>query len=285
MLENNISTTEWVFDSVQCISDDFGLPKKAQVSDDEHIFSSDKYDFILKEGIYASTDEHLQKSREMHARDAQSSGYLKHSKFPTQVRYMQNWIETLPLSLQPLPVLDLGCGPGPTTSLLVEHGFRPIAIDFSFNSLLINKSICEEKGGEMAFVQADLNRVSFKPESAGVVIAADVLQHLGSQARRRRFIDDIVGALVPGGKFFLSFINLNIKNYLKGDVHGEYSQGIAYERLHAKNIKNYLPEDLKVERMFAMNIMNNAAGDRILGRLPFAWMLSRMIVIHGTKRQ
>jgi cyclopropane fatty-acyl-phospholipid synthase-like methyltransferase len=31
-------------------------------------------------------------------------------------------------------VLDLGCGPGPTTAILLATGFRVIAVDFSLTS-------------------------------------------------------------------------------------------------------------------------------------------------------
>lgn len=87
-----------------------------------------------------------------------------------------------------------------------------------------------------------------------------------------------------GGRFYLSFFNLNIKNYLKGDVHGGFSGGkIRYERLTARNVIADFPADVLVDKVLPMNIVRGAALDRLLGALPLALYLSRMVVVTGRK--
>lgn len=241
--------------------------------------------YRLRGGVFAARNHALRRNPEVGVRDAQADGYLWHSKFPTQVSRLQEWIGQLPEALRGLPVLDLGCGPGPSTRLLLEHGYRPLAVDFSLRSLSLNRDLCGDAAERAVFVQADLNTIRFQPGTVGLVILADVLQHVGSRANRERLLHTSCGALVPGGKFFVSFFNLNIKHYLKGDVHGDFAAGrIQYERLSAENVAAHLPAFVRVEGAYAMNIVSRPGWDRRLARLPLAWLFARMGVIHGCKQ-
>ena len=87
---------------------------------------------------------------------------MAHSKFPIQVYRIERFIAEVAQQGTSLPVLDFGCGPGPTTKLLTAAGFRTVAVDFSAASLaIINRELCAGKANAPLLVQADLNRLRF----------------------------------------------------------------------------------------------------------------------------
>lgn len=102
---------------------------------------------------------------------------------------------------------------------------------------------------------------------------------------RERFLNNAFSALMPVGRFFLSFFNINIVNYLKGDIYGDFCSGkIPYERFCPKNIIRYFPKEISIDCVTPMNIFHKALPDRLLSRLPLSILLSRMVVISGFKR-
>ena len=81
------------------------------------------------------------------------------------------------------------------------------------------------RDADVCFVQADLNDTFFVPDSTDVLLMADFLQHLGPEAVQRRFLRNAFEALRPGGRFYLSFFNTNLKNRLKSDINGSFADG------------------------------------------------------------
>ena len=121
------------------------------------------------------------------------------------------------------------------------------------------------------------------PQSIGAVVASDVLQHLESRSLRQLF-GEVQRVLVPDGRLFLSFFNLNLKNYLRGDVHGEFAGGaITYKRLSPKDVVASLPDSIVVDCMYPTNIFHKAWPDRIATAVPFSTLFARMINIHGRR--
>lgn len=224
-------------------------------------------------------------STEIRARDRQAHGYLTHDKFPIQVFRIGNFVRRMAAEMCAFPVMDLGCGPGPTTEILVEAGFRTIAIDFSLESLKIN-ALNLRSATEVLFVQADLRRIRFVNTCVAGLMMADFLQHLVSARVQKEFLDQAFRALVPGGWFFLSFFNVNVKNWFKGDVIGAFANGaIPYRRLTPREVVGMLPADVVVTEIIPMNISHAVNYDRILARLPFARLFARMVIILGRKIQ
>lgn len=79
---------------------------------------------------------------EMHVRDSQASGYLQHSKLPVQVHSFLKWFTRL--KQRQSSILELGCGPGPYTSIMSKNNLV-LGVDFSKKSLEINSESCSEK--------------------------------------------------------------------------------------------------------------------------------------------
>lgn len=234
--------------------------------------------------LHYCLDEEVATINELRARDNQSQGYLKHSKFPIQVFRMESFLNHLPVGLMDKPALDLGCGSGPTTNLLLKKGYYVVAVDFSMNSLLINREINEQFKERALFVKADLNTIRFRPDSTKLIMACDFLQHLGQHEDRRCFLEGMFRSLSVGGWFYLSFFNFNIKNYFKSDIRGAFSGGaIKYERLLPKEIVGMFPEGIEVTSLLPMNIVSSVSLDRMLTALPGAGFLSRMMVIVGRR--
>ena len=222
---------------------------------------------------------------EVRVRDNQAEGYLMHDKFPTQISRIQRWMSNIPKELLAGITLDLGCGPGPTTRMLLEVGVRNIlSADFSINSLRINKDICKHNTGKPIYILQDIRGINLRESSISVLVMADFLQHITEKNERDNFINKVMKYLVPGGSFFLSFFNINIKNYLKNDIAGSFSSGkIKYERLNYKKVISSFPDNIIVDQVIPMNISNNAVFDRLLCALPFSNLFSRMIIVQGRK--
>ena len=238
--------------------------------------------FTRTDGIFCRAD--LQLSSEAEVRDRQAAGYLEHAKFPTQVARLKEWIAGVPPQLARYPALDLGSGSGPTTALLLAAGFRVVAIDFSIESLWINRKQNLASAANAAFVCDDLTRTALTPRSVGVVVASDVLQHIENRRARELLLAEIQRALVPGGRLFLSFFNLNLKHYLKGRSYGTFAGGaIKYERLLPQDVTGSLPDFIVVDRMYPTNIFHAAWLDRIAAAVPFARVFARMINVHARR--
>ena len=222
---------------------------------------------------------------EVRTRDSQAKGYLLHSKFPTQISRMQKWMSTIPKKLLDGIILDLGCGPGPTTKMLLEIGARKIlSSDFSINSLRINKDICQNHAAKPIFILQDIRNIKLIKNSISVLVMADFLQHITDENERVVLLNKAFNSLIPGGYFFLSFFNINIKNYLKNDIKRSFASGtIKYERLNYKEVISSLPSNVIIDRVIPMNISHHALIDRLLCALPFSNLFSRMVVIQGRK--
>lgn len=231
---------------------------------------------------------------ERKVRDGQAATYLQHAKFPTQIASVQDWLQQVKASrpvaanngAARLRALDLGCGPGPYTLALQQAGFEVLAIDISAASLAINAASCRDSGSNVpaCFVQYDLQRLALQPESFAVVLMADFIQHLEGRVQRERLLQQVAAALVPGGHFYLSCFNLNIRHFLKGDVHGSFANGaIRYERQTLPNMLALLPRSLQVLNTQPLNVSHATLPDRLLACLPGVWLLARMAAISGRK--
>ena len=254
-----------------------------------------KTHYLFADGIYIRKDMVVDQKSEMLTRDKQAVGYLSHDKFPTQIASFDKWLKEIGATIkngsrefpgngQTKIALDLGCGPGPYTKKLQDLGFHVIAIDFSSQSLRLNAGICGLGRVETTFVQEDLNRLSLVENSVDLVVMADFIQHLGGRSQRERLLHEVFGSLKKNGCFYLSFFNLNIKNYLKSDVHGEFADGlIRYERLTAKNVISSFPNYISIDSVRPMNIVHGAYLDKALTALPLSRFFSRMAVVIGKK--
>lgn len=239
---------------------------------------------LTREGILVYTPNDKIKGEEQETRDRQASAYLKHSKFPTQKHSLNQFLPSLSCDLKKKPVLDLGCGPGPSTALLHNHGFHLVtSIDFSLQSLILNKGGIP-KNDDQQYICADLNQVSFVSDENGVLLMTDFLQHLGDWHAQKRFLKKALNSLLIGGQFYLSCFNLNIKNYLRGDIHGSFSNGaIQYSRIHHKELRKLLPDNMLIEDFYPMNIFNSSLLDRFARKVPGSLFLGRMSVITGSR--
>jgi hypothetical protein len=90
--------------------------------------------------------------------------------------------------------------------------------------------------------------------------------------------------LRPGGWFFLSFFNINVKNRLRGDIEGAYAAGeIPYRRLAPREVVGMLPANIEITEVLPMNLFHRTVPDRLVARLPYARHFARMMVICGCK--
>ena len=221
-------------------------------------------------------------SPEMLVRDQDALNYLSHPKFPSQITRLEHFIQSHPKRVQGGKVLDLGCGTGPTTDLLLQASYEIVAVDFSIRSLSVNAQLCGNSSMNALFVQGDLNVIEFENNSFDGLMMADFLQHLGNQAMQRAFLHKVFDTLKPGGWFYLSFFNMNLFHRLKGDLEGVHGN-IGYRRMSLGEVRNMLPKSALIERESVMNIFYHPGLDNLALRLPFAPCLARMAVIEGCK--
>ena len=197
---------------------------------------------------------------------------------------VKRFLAGLPAQVNEKPVLELGCGPGPYTRILLESRYDVIAVDFSEASLSINREANLGDLERVCYVKADLNSLQLSPDCTNLLLMCDFLQHLGNHEVRTAFIRKAFDWLAPGGYFYLTFFNFNVVNYLKGDLHGHFAAGaIRYERLLYKEVLRALPASAAIDSVVPVNIFHDVVRDRLAATMPGAKWLSRMIAISGRK--
>jgi SAM-dependent methyltransferase len=232
---------------------------------------------------YTDADS-LSTNSEARARDRQAAHYLQHVKFPTQIFRVKQFLKGIPNWVKDKPVIELGCGPGPYTRILLASLYDVIAVDFSEKSLLVNRDTNCAHLERVCYVKADLRALRMSSECSALLLMCDFLQHLGGHEARVAFVSKAFDWLAPGGFFYLTFFNFNVVNYLKGDLHGHFADGaIAYERLLYREVSRILPTNVSVDSVVPLNIFHRVIPDRLAAMLPGAKFFSRMIAISGRK--
>lgn len=119
-----------------------------------------------------------------------------HSVNHFRVELLREWLGE---ELSGRLVIDLGCGGGLLTAPLAKAGARVIGLDLSHGSL---KTATEHLGAR--FVRADLLRVPLADGLADVVLAADVIEHVGDSDAA---VQEASRLLRPGGVLYVNTIN------------------------------------------------------------------------------
>ena len=96
--------------------------------------------------------------------------------------------------------LDVGCGNGRNTAVLVDHADAVVGVDVS-GALL---SIARDRVTAAVLLQGDAARLPLRHDVADLALYIATLHHLGDRSLRRRSLDELARVLAPGGEALVS---------------------------------------------------------------------------------
>ena len=159
----------------------------------------------------------------------------------------------------PLKLLDVGCGTGVLSRLLVEKGYDVIGIDISENA--INK--CKNKGLN-AYQQNLSEKLLFRDEEFDCILMSEVIEHI---ADTFFVLHELNRVLKTGGVFILTtpnsaFITRRLR-YLIGKTSTE-TQNFSHLRFFNKKLLTRIVEEANFKLLgfkgFLFNPLNLSEG-------------------------
>ena len=117
-------------------------------------------------------------------------------------------------------ILDLGCGNGRHTKLILEKDASTIGVDLSFTILHIALTKTLESCHKMllGLINADTNFLPFKENSFDKMIMIAVIHHLDSQEKRISALNEIRRTMKRGGLLLISCWLKTHPRFLKDDL-------------------------------------------------------------------
>lgn len=126
------------------------------------------------------------------------------ARYRTRNRFARQRIANVLSLLPPLDgrvLVDIGCGMGTFTVEAARRGARALGVDFAPEALPAAAAVARAEGAEQAwFARADAVRMPLRDDSADVVVAADITEHL-DDATLRGVLTDVHRVLRSGGSF------------------------------------------------------------------------------------
>ncbi len=104
--------------------------------------------------------------------------------------------------LRTMTVVDLGCGGGLFAEPLAVDGARVFGLDLSAAS--VQEAARHARAPAPGYLQADAHRVPLAAGCAGLVLCADLLEHV---ADWRQLLAQAAQLLAPGGEIFITTVN------------------------------------------------------------------------------
>jgi SAM-dependent methyltransferase len=127
--------------------------------------------------------------------DLESQVETFHWWFVVRRRFLKSILSSIHLPSK-IVTLDIGCGVGSNLRTLLSAGLNVIGIDRSVYALSLAR-----KKNKFLLINGDLNNLPIRPKSVGLIIAADVLEHLDNDING---IHSLYHALENGGTLILT---------------------------------------------------------------------------------
>jgi SAM-dependent methyltransferase len=123
-----------------------------------------------------------------------------------QTRAEVDFIETS-LALAPgAPVLDLACGLGRHAIGMARRGYQVTGVDFNPHYLAIAAEGADQAGARVRWMVGDMRSLRFEAEFESVYSFFTSFGYY-TDAENERVLENIAGALRPGGRFLLDMAN------------------------------------------------------------------------------
>ena len=115
---------------------------------------------------------------ELNSYDVEARVQTHHWWFAVRRRLLRRLLHSLDIP-QGLPAVDIGCGTGSNLRLLESEGlYNVVGLDRSLYALSLAK-----KKVNLTLVAGDTNDLPIRPNSIGLIIAMDILEHLEDDSK------------------------------------------------------------------------------------------------------
>ena len=138
-------------------------------------------------------------------------------------------------------LLEAGCGTGRMTRQLSPAVRELIAMDFSFESLRVNRRKLQMAGvTNVHLIQGDLCRLPFADGVFDRIVSCQVLEHIPGPEARAAAVADLSRVLQPGGTLILSAYQHSLLTRTFGEKEGMHDGGIPFFRFTRAELRETL---------------------------------------------
>lgn len=153
-------------------------------------------------------------------------------------------------ALAPRPadrLLEAGCGTGRMTGILAPSVRDLVAMDFSFESLRVNRRKLQDAGiANVHLVQGDLCRLPFGDGAFDRIVSSQVLEHVPGPDARAAAVAGLARVLRPGGTLALSAYKHSLLTRSFAQKEGMHDGGIPFFRFTRPELRDALRANFTV---------------------------------------
>lgn len=191
-----------------------------------------------------------QQQKEIRARDAQVNDYDRMwylnlyglLEIPMTIRYLDLCSRHV--------LLEAGCGTGRMTVEFAKRSKQVIAMDFSWESLLVCARKLKEAGiDNVDLIQADLCNMPLNTDMCDRVVSCGVLEHIPTNDLRRQGIREMGRVLKSGQPLVISAYKHSLYTRLMSQKEGEHDGGIYYFRFSKPELHALLSQEVQVDNI------------------------------------